>query len=141
MRLFLLYNKCMRYFISGHGWLSKEQFDKYYVPVLERVLECDLSNSEFVVGDFRGVDIMAQQWLVDHGKAEQLTVYHMLDKPRNLATGCEYYCNIKTIGGFKNDEERDAAMTAASDFDIAFVFRKNSGTERNIKRRHMKGVK
>ena len=128
----------MRYFISGHGWLSKKKFEEYYVPVLERILEHDMADHEWVVGDFKGVDIMAQQWLVDHGQAQFMTVYHMFDKPRNLATGCEYYCDIKTVGGFKSDEERDAAMTANSDFDIAFVFRANSGTERNIKRRHIK---
>ena len=92
----------------------------------------------FVVGDFKGVDIMAQQYIVDSGLADRLTVYHMFDKPRHLAVS--KVCQIKTIGGFRSDDERDAAMTAASDFDIAFIFRENSGTEKNIKRRHRRSL-
>ena len=44
--------------------------------------------------------------------------------------------DIKDI--FKNDEERDSAMTNVSDFDIAFVKNgkwKDSGTAINIRRR------
>ena len=133
----------MRYFISGHGWLTQEQFEKYYVPVLDNILygaEDESFDGDpdpwFVIGDFKGVDIMAQQYIVDAGIGDRLIVYHMFEKPRNLAVSKVY--QIKTIGGFKSDEERDAAMTANSDFDIAFIFRKNSGTERNIKRRYLK---
>lgn len=126
-----MYNNYMRYFISGHGWLTSEQFNLYYVPVLERILALD-ADPKFVVGDFKGVDTFAQHYLAYKGLAEKVTVYHMFSKPRHIADKM----HMNTVGGFKSDEERDAAMTAASDFDIAFVFRDNSGTEKNIMRRH-----
>ena len=57
----------------------------------------------------------------------------MFESPRNHNT------TIKSLkGGFKNDEERDSAMTNVSDFDIAFVRDgkwKDSGTAINIRRR------
>ena len=58
----------------------------------------------------------------------------MFEKPRNRNT------NIRILkGGFKTDEERDAAMTAISKHDIAFVRKhtKLSGTAQNILRRHI----
>ena len=57
----------------------------------------------------------------------------MFDKPRNINPKI-----INTVGGFKTDEERDAAMTNASFDDIAFVrnYTELSGTAQNILRRH-----
>jgi hypothetical protein len=90
-------------------------------------------------------------------------VYHMLERPRHSfgsgygsndpkagAAGCTAALPKETwtgkrggwplVGGFKDDEERDAAMTAASDDDIAWVRpsgskRHGSGTRRNLERR------
>ena len=58
----------------------------------------------------------------------------MFDSPRNKNEKV-----VKLKGGFKNDEERDAAMTAASSEDIAFVRDNNkiSGTASNILRRYL----
>ncbi len=119
----------MRYFISGHRDLTGEEFNKYYVPVLDKIIEED-RNCKFVVGDYEGVDRMAQEYLALKCP-EKVTVYHMFEAPRNLATG------LKTKGGYKSDEARDAAMTEDSDFDIAFVKpgRRNSGTAQNLVRR------
>ena len=122
----------MVYFISGHRDITKEEFEKYYVPKIDTTLEND-NNATFVVGDYYGVDIMAQDYLVNKGVQDNVTVYHMFESPRNHNT------MIKSLkGGFKNDEERDSAMTSVSDFDIAFVRNekwKNSGTAINIRRR------
>jgi len=43
------------------------------------------------------------------------------------------------MGGFTTDDERDAAMTMASDADIAWVRpgRKKSGTAKNLARRNL----
>jgi len=121
------------FFISGHRDITQAEFDEYYKTAIDKVIML-YDNCEFVVGDYHGVDIMAQQYLkIKDIENKRITVYHMFDKPRNLATS-EF--NIK--GGYKSDEERDAAMTNASDFDIAW-FRKgkeNSGTAQNIMRRH-----
>lgn len=78
---------------------------------------------------------------------------HIYDRPRNTPVdrSVEYYSRdieelseegiyvlVNFIGGFKSDEERDSAMTEASDYDVAFVKnnRWRSGTAQNILRRH-----
>lgn len=120
----------MKYFISGHRDLTVEEFNSLYVPVILDILQDD-PTCEFVVGDYQGVDSMAQGYLAS--LVDKVTVYHMFDRPRNLINP-----NFKTIGGFTSDEERDAAMTRDSDRDISFVRkgRRNSGTAQNIVRRY-----
>lgn len=79
-----------------------------------------------------------------------LYVFHMFETPRNIpecypkeVLNYTYSDPIEDfsaifVGGFGSDEERDSAMTQASDFDIAFIKddRWDSGTAQNIKRRH-----
>lgn len=121
----------MKYFISGHRDVKEEEFERTYVKRFLEVLEKD-PNPEFVVGDYEGVDFMAQKWLVEHVRPEQVTVYHMFERPRHL--GSE---DFKLKGGFTSDEERDSAMTRDSDIDIAFLRegKRKSGTAQNILRR------
>lgn len=113
-------------YISGHLDVTIEEFSEHYVPKLAEALE---RGDSFVVGDARGCDEMAQEYLVIH--TDKIKVYHMFDKPRNCEEGLE------TVGGFKSDAERDAAMTAVSNYDIAWVRpgREKSGTAKNILRR------
>ena len=89
-------------------------------------------NHSFVVGDFSGVDAVSQ--MVLSMLSANVTVYHMFDSPRNNF-------GFETMGGFTTDEERDAAMTAVSDYDIAWSRRKGSGTEKNILRRRKQETK
>lgn len=125
--------KWITYFISGHRDITEDEFEMYYKPSIENALDT-ISNCKFVIGDFEGADIMAQNYLLDvlNIDADRITVYHMLDKPRNVNSKV-----TQIIGGFENDEERDAAMTMASFEDIAFVrdHTKLSGTAQNILRR------
>lgn len=120
----------MVYFISGHRDITLEEFNKLYAPAILEALTDD-PTCEFVVGDYWGVDSMAQKLLENY--VDKVTVYHMFDSPRNLINP-----NFKTKGGFKTDEERDAEMTKDSDKDIAFVRKgkRNSGTAQNIVRRY-----
>lgn len=115
-------------FVSGHLTLSIQEFDQHYAPKLKAALD---EGCQFVVGDFKGTDAQAQLWL--KARKAEATVYHMFESPRNNA---DFPC----VGGFKSDEERDAAMTTASDFDIAWVRpgREKSGTAKNISRRNPK---
>lgn len=117
-------------FISGHLKITDDEFTKYYVG---RILEAVRQGHSFVIGDAVGVDNLAQQLLKNYKNA--VTVYHMLEKPR-------YNQDFPTIGGYTSDDERDAAMTAASDYDIAWVRpgKENSGTAKNIARRKMKDL-
>lgn len=118
-------------FVSGHMDLTPEEFDEHY---RSQVLAHANSGHHIVVGDARGCDLMVQTLLSTQSPDVRFggaTVYHMFDSPRN---------NIgwfPTVGGFKSDEERDAAMTAASTVDLAWVRpgRENSGTARNLARR------
>ena len=129
----------MIYFVSGHRDLSYEDFERYYKPIIGRILTKD-PNSEFVVGDCDGVDKFAMDYIYRRS-GHLLTIYHMFDKPRNIPSNLDEdpeSAGVFFKGGFKSDEERDSAMTEASNFDIAFVKdnRWNSGTAQNIKRRH-----
>lgn len=123
------------YFISGHRNITEEEFDFNYKPAIEFALY-ETPNAKFVVGDYYGVDIMAQNYLIDvlGINPDKVTVYHMFDEPRNKNPKI-----TKTKGGFTSDEERDAAMTNASSKDIAFVRdnTKISGTGSNILRRYL----
>lgn len=120
------------YFISGHRNITNEEFENNYESAL---YEASCEQAYFVVGDYYGVDIMAQNYLVDtlNIDPDRITVYHMFESPRNINPKIK-----NTKGGFTSDSERDAAMTEASDEDIAFVRdpKKWSGTGENILRRH-----
>ena len=127
-------DKSKTYFISGHRDITAEEFQNYS-QALDKIIK-ETPDASFVVGDYYGVDIMAQDYLVNVLKIDptQITVYHMFNKPRNIN---EKITN--TVGGFETDEERDAAMTTNSSHDIAFVrnHKKLSGTAQNILRRHL----
>jgi len=122
------------YFISGHLDLTREEFDRYYVPQIDKaIIEGDAC---FVVGDAKGADCMAQDYLWTQCKLNKITyksitIYHMLVKPRN------HIFKFATVGGYKSDKERDEAMTNASNEDIAWIRpgREKSGTAKNLKRR------
>ena len=125
----------MIYFISGHRDLSYEDFEKIYVPVLQKVIQEDLG-AKFVVAECSGVDTMVQDWLALNFRfLERVTVFHMFQEPRHFASP-----RFNKKGGYDSDISRDAAMTEESDFDIAFVKdnRWTSGTAQNIMRRHNK---
>lgn len=124
------------YFISGHRNITDGQFIYYRKRMVEILIEIHKNPNNlprFVVGDYHGVDTMMQELLYSLKRTNpiDLIVYHMFEKPRNNIG------NWPTIGGFKTDEERDAAMTAISDEDIAWVNPAflHSGTEQNIMRR------
>lgn len=130
-------NKIYTYFISGHRNITKEEFDNNYAKVLKNITnQPSTANVRFIMGDYYGVDIMAQHYLIDKLKfpPERICVYHMFDKPRNIHPLID-----NRVGGFTSDEERDAAMTRDSDFDVAFVRDHNkwSGTGANILRRNL----
>ena len=118
------------YFVSGHLDLTMDAFREHYAPLIAATIAED-PDASFVVGDARGCDLMAQLYLRD-AHALRVQVFHMLAKPRNNVGG------FPTIGGFGSDGTRDAAMTEASDADIAWVRpgRQGSGTAANLARRY-----
>lgn len=128
-------DKNITYFISGHRDITQSEFEFNYEPLINRALS-QTEGAKFVVGDYYGVDIMAQNYLMDilMLEPERVTVYHMFDSPRNINPKI-----TQTVGGFKSDDERDTAMTNASFEDIALVRtnKKLSGTAENILRRYL----
>lgn len=138
------------YFISGHTNLTQDEFDTHYKQKILELLKDD--NNKFVVGESIGVDRMAQDLIADYIKnvkhdifMSQLTIFHVGRFPRYKSDGY-----IKSIGGFKSHSEKDAAMTIASNYDIAYVRpieeskklygdkfnpKMKSATQRNIERR------
>lgn len=127
--------KEVTYFISGHRDITEEEFERNYKPAIEYILNT-VPDCRFIMGDYYGVDLMAQNYLVDvlGVEPDRITVYHMFTTPRNINPKIE-----NTVGGFESDNERDAAMTFASSEDIAFVRdnTKISGTAQNILRRYL----
>lgn len=122
------------YFVSGHRDINENEFLKYK-STFKEILD-ETPDALFIIGDYHGADIMAQNCLIDEFNVNpsNITVYHMLDKPNNINPNI-----TNLIGGFQTDEERDAAMTANSFKDIAFVrnHMELSGTAQNILRRNL----
>ena len=123
------------YFISGHRDIVDFDFEFKYIPYINMILS-QVPDAEFVIGDCEGVDIMAQNYLIDvlNLNPERITVFHVGEKPSHVNTSI-----INLIGGFNTHEEKDEAMTQNSMHDIAFV-RNNkeiSGTAQNILRRYI----
>ena len=120
------------FFISGHRDLTEEEFEQFYIPKINEVI--DKYDADFVIGEYEGADIMAQNYLVDtlNYNLDKIFVYHMGDKPR-----CSNPKIKNFISGFSDDIDRDTCMTIDSDEDIAFVRkgRYESGTSQNIIRR------
>lgn len=122
------------YFISGHRDLTENEFEYYYIPLIQEALS-ENPNAKFVVGDFDGCDIMAQNYLVNIiDDIANITVYCVGETPRNINPNIIYIKN-----GFADDREKDNAMTNASFKDIALVRDPKiwSGTGENILRRNI----
>lgn len=136
----------MRYFVSGHRDIIEEEFNKHYVPLLVEILNSNRYAS-FVVGDCKGVDKMAMDFLSNAAKNGniKLIIYHMFDSPRVTPGDIPikyidtiFNGSVKFKGGYTTDLERDTAMTNDSHVDVAWIRpgRNTSGTAQNIKRRY-----
>jgi hypothetical protein len=113
-------------FISSHIDLTQAEFHEHYRHQIDDALA---KNQSFVVGDARGADDLAQQYLF--GKTKAVAIYHMFESPRNNA-------RFPTCGGFQSHAERDKLLTRDSHQYIAWVKLgiKKSGTQNNLDRRN-----
>ena len=127
----------MIYFISGHRDLTQEEFDKYYIPKISKILDSDY-DAEFVIGDLEGCDKMALEFLLAQPIYDFITIYYV-DNIRIKAFG-EIPTNFENVYIIQRNtyDECDEAMTECSDFDIAWVRpgKEDSHTAMNIKRRY-----
>jgi hypothetical protein len=115
-------------FVSGHRDLTPAAFQQHYQSPLDQAIA---AGHRFVVGDAPGADALAQSYLASRVTAERVTVYHAGRQPR-----CRYG-DFAVRGGFPSQVAKDAAMTAVSDYDIAWVRpgKEASGTAGNLARR------
>lgn len=115
-------------FVSGHMHVTDAEFNQHYAQQIEALLAAP-EGTHFLVADAPGFDTKVQGILADSGA--KVTVYHMKSAAR-VNVG-----EFETVGGFATAEERDAAMTAASSADLAWVRpgRSASGVGDNLKRR------
>lgn len=131
----------MIYFISGHRDLTQEEFDTYYVELIDEIMRND-AFAEFVVGDWEGCDTMAINFLLEQIDYHPITIYHVEEEPR-IKYGNESVLNVENVYSvkLKNYDECDAKMTKDSVFDVAWIRpgREDSHTAKNIKRRY--GIK
>jgi hypothetical protein len=125
--------------ISGHIDLSIPEFEEHYVPQIDAALE---NGHHFVMGDADGADTLALSYLLSHsleGIGARITVYP--SRKYNISRFME-----KGLGVVPPDDpslkvertvvvvakegkdarryhhiQRDANMTAATDYDILFV--------------------
>lgn len=122
------------YFISGHRDITENEFEYYYIPLINEALS-ETPNAKFIVGDCDGVDIMAQNYLVSIiDDISRITVYCVGDTPKNINPELIYIKN-----GFNDEREKDISMTNASFKDIALVRQCEyiTGTGENILRRYL----
>ena len=118
--------------ISGHLDLTRDEFWTYYAEFIKKAI---IQGDKIVVGDAPGADAMAQAYLFANDYNE-VTVYCSEGFPRPRHNIGNW--PVAEIG--HKPYEKDAAMTAASDYDIAWVRpgKEDSGTAANIRRRQIK---
>lgn len=121
-------------YVFGNGNISWESFNKIYIETLEKF---DISDCEFLIGDYTGTDTLMMEFLKD--KASKVTIVHLNAKPRYFANTFNTKAkNWKRIGGFKSDEARDLYAISECTHFLAVDFnsdnKRKSGTQKNIEK-------
>lgn len=122
----------MRYFVSGHRDLTKEEFEEHYVPLIQKVIEEDIY-TDFVVGDWEGCDTIFVKYMEEYYTDIVIHIFYV-SSSRIKEGEFNEYC-FRECDSY---DECDSVMTLVSDFDIAWVRpgREDSHTAKNIKRRY-----
>lgn len=120
-------------FVFGNGNLSFQDFLYYYVPVLEKYYAQD--NTSFLIGDFRGTDVLTLEWL--KCQTPHVTMFHLFDRPRYTSDKFKTFVSDWTVkGGFLDNTKRDLAMCNECTHFLGFDFNtdsyRKSGTQKNI---------
>jgi hypothetical protein len=148
-------NELKTVFVSGHVDITKQQFLKHYIPLIDKAKE---QGYRFITGNANGADKMTFEYLSGYkcyNKPIKTFEYGSNEYKKWLEKhgypGLEIiYFERNKSGKFKSHNERDTWMTMNSDYDIAWVRPENetkilygknydpkriSGTMKNIKRR------
>lgn len=121
-------------YVFGNGNLSWEKFNQFYIKPLK---DFDLSECEFIMGDFCGVDTLMMEYLKD--KSEKVSILHIGQKPRYFANTFKTKAGKWEIkGGFVSDLERDNYAISNCTHFLAIDFnsdeKRKSGTTKNIEK-------
>ncbi|WP_242805249.1 hypothetical protein [Chryseobacterium aahli] len=121
-------------YVSGNGNLSWENFHQFYIEPLKKL---NLSECEFIIGDFSGTDTMMMKFLKN--KSEKVTILHVGKRPRYFANSFKTKTEKwKIIGGFTSDSERDDYAIFNCSHFLAIDFnsdeKRKSGTLKNIEK-------
>ncbi|RKR08798.1 hypothetical protein C8C83_0387 [Flavobacterium sp. 90] len=123
----------MNIYIFGNGNISFTDFKKHYESVINKYI--DDKNVNFLLCDFRGVDVLAMEVLKCN--TANVSVYHIGGNPRYISDKFKTKVSSwKVIGDFENDEQRDSEVIKNCTHFIAIDFNsdsnRKSGTQRNI---------
>ena len=121
----------MKIFISGSSKIKK--LTQEMKDCLDAVIK--QPNSEVIVGDCYGVDILAQKYLKEHGY-DNVTVYCSQETPRRTVYDkfISMYEQDKNLQGEDFYQVKDKEMCNACDTAIAFWNGTSYGVKCNIER-------
>jgi len=125
-------NNIKSVFISGNLDLTDKQFIQYYLPIITELVKDE--NIYFNVSDDDGCSEMTQVLLNKLlEKKSRVSVYCVGGNPKHFVSS-EFVC----FTGFKTLEERNAAMTFASNMDLHVILpgKGRSSIEDNLCRRN-----
>ena len=125
-------NNIKSVFISGNLDLTDKQFIQYYLPIITELAKED--NIYFNVSDDDGCSEMVQILLNNLLKDKfKVSVYCVGDNPKHFISS-DFLC----FTGFRTLEERNAAMTFASNMDLHVILpgKGRSSVEDNLCRRN-----
>ena len=128
----------MKLFICGNGNIPFDTFLEKYIEPIERLCdEIDIDDIEFILCEFRGLDILMLEYLKT--KSKNVTVLYMRNNPRYKPD--EFRTFVKEwhfIGEYSSNLERDlAAIDMCTHFlayDTNSDHNRMSGTLKNIKK-------
>lgn len=123
----------MNIYIFGNGNISFNDFKKYYESVMIKYI--DLKNVNFLLCDFKGVDVLAMEVL--KCSSANVSIHHIGENPRYLADKFRTKVSSwKIIGNFESDAQRDEEVIKKCTHFIAIDFNsddnRKSGTQKNI---------
>lgn len=126
----------MIYFISGHRDLTQWEFNKYYAPLINKIITLD-DVARFIFGDCEGCDTLAYNYILPRLQPHQMIDIYCVNKVHFDNYNEKLYPKVDAKM-HSSYEECDKAMTLASDFDIAWIRpgKEDSYTANNIRRRY-----
>ena len=122
-------------YIFGNGNIKYSDFEYLYLTPIRRLITEE--EPEFIICDFRGVDVLAMEFL--KSETPKVTLLHIGEKPRYMPDSYKTKVSQwEMIGGFTDDHSRDEYAIKICTHFIATDFNSNekrkSGTWQNIER-------